>query len=91
MGTAPAVENVDLTSAKDYRVATGPYDILANDPRKVAGAGGVGRPCRAISCVGTITVKNLDDITVVLPDMGSAWQWDIQATEIVSGVVVVLW
>lgn len=84
MGVASAVELREIASGKNYRVFSGAYDILVQNPD------GSGRPCRAIVAQGTVTVKDLNNVTVVLPDLGN-FQWNIQASEIVSGDGVVIW
>lgn len=90
MGQHHGVEKTDLTTGKLARVFSGAFDILKEGPNE--GGAGIPRPCRAIVVpTGGVTIEGLDGVEVVLPDMGGAWQWDLQATAIVSGAGVVLY
>lgn len=95
MAEVNGVEFRDIASGKLARVVVlgGPYDILTRDGELPVGSGAK-RPCRAIvlPAGGTLTIVGLDDVEVDLPDVGAAYQWNIQATAIVtseSGAVVI--
>lgn len=81
-------ERNDIASGKIALVAVGPFDVVTNDPR--ATGGGDGSPCRAFVAQGAVTIKGLDDVNVVLPDLGNFW-WDLQAVEIVLGNAIVIY
>ena len=88
--TVSGVEFRDIASGKVARVFNGAFDILNEGPNE--GNTQNRRPCRAIAVSsGPCVVVGIDNVTVNLPDMGGAWQWDLQAKAIVSGVGVVLW
>ncbi len=99
MAEANGVEFRDIASGKLARVVDlgGPYDILrrgAPGEEELPLNSAAMRPCRAIvlPAGGTLTIVGLDDEEVELPDVGAAYQWNIQATAIVtseSGVVVI--
>ena len=80
------IEFRDIASGKFARGFGGAYDILLNDPSSKR------RPSRAIAVSsGACTYTGTDGVDVTLPDMGGAWQWDIQAIAIISGSGAVIW
>lgn len=81
-------ERNDIASGKLALVVTGPFNVVTGDPR--ATGGGDGSPCRAFVAQGAVTIKGLDDVNVVLPDLGNFW-WDVQAVEIVSGSAILIY
>ncbi len=86
MAEHAGVEFHDIASGKFARNVSGAYDILKSDPSSRK------RPCRAIVvAAGSVTYTGLDNVNVVLPDMGAGFWWDIQAVAIVSGNCVVVW
>jgi hypothetical protein len=86
MAEHAGVEFRDIASGKFARAATGPYDILAEDPSSRK------RPARAIVVAsGGVTITGLDGVDVDLPDMGGAFWWDIQAIAVVTGDATVVW
>ena len=95
MAETNGVELRDIASGKLARVVAlgGPYDILSRDGELPLNSAAK-KPCRAIvlPAGGTLTIVGLDDVEVELPDVGAAYQWNIQATAIVtseSGAVVI--
>jgi hypothetical protein len=89
MPTVSGVEFQDIASGKVARVFAGAFDILNEGPNEGSQRK---RPARAIAVAqGPVTITGIDGVDVDLPDMGGAWQWDIQAIAIVSGDGVVIW
>ena len=89
MAEANGVELRDIASGKLARVvplASGGYDILGRGGEIPLNSASK-RPCRAlvVPAGGTLEIEGLDGQSVTLPDPGGAFQWNLQATEIVSG------
>lgn len=86
------VELRDIASGKLARTVDPPtgYDILRRGP--ISGPlelplnSAARRPCRAIvvPAGGDIVILGLDGVQVTLPDPGGAFQWNVQAVEVVS-------
>ena len=56
------------------------------------------RPPRAVIVPdgAALEVVGIDNVNVILPDMGGAWQWDLQISELVAAgsaalTVVLIW
>lgn len=90
---ATASDNI-LPSSTAFRTAwTGApadYDIAASDPLKLnmpgLGAPAEGRPCRWLVCggVGTLVVKGLDGVDVILDAVAVGQRFDVQALKLVA-------
>lgn len=88
-GSVSGVELRDIASGKVARVFAGAFDIWNEGPN--SGSNNK-RPCRAIAVTsGACEIVGIDGVNVVLPDMGGAWHWDVQAIAIVSGNGTVLY
>ena len=89
------VELRDIASGKLARVSPLglAYDILTREGELPLNSA-ARRPCRAIVLPegGALTITGLDGEDVVLPTVGAAFQWNIQAIAIVtseSGAVII--